>query len=45
MTSMAKEAVRKVAMKVFRDPTSATLDDAKKLALGFLLLADGKLPR
>lgn len=41
---MSKDAIRKVALKIFRDPTSATTDDARKLARSVLLLVDGKLP-
>lgn len=44
MTTLAKDAVRKVALKIFKDPTSATTDDAKKLARSILLLLDGRLP-
>ena len=42
---MSKDAARKVAMKVYRDVTSATSDDAKKLARAVLLLIDGRLPQ
>lgn len=45
MTSMAKDAIRKVAMKIAKDPTSATTDDAKKLARAVLMLIDGRLPQ
>lgn len=45
MTSYSKEAVRKIATKVYLDATSATTDDARKLARAILLLlGDGKLP-
>lgn len=42
---MAKQAIRKVAARVYRDPTSATTDDLKKLAAAWLLECDGKLPK
>jgi hypothetical protein len=42
---MSKDAIRKVALKIFRDGSSATSDDAKKLARAVLLLVDGKLPQ
>ena len=45
MTSLAKDAVRKTAMRIYKDPTSALTADAKKLAVAVLLLLDGKLPR
>lgn len=41
---MAKDAIRKVAARVHRDPTAASLDDLKKLAAYALLSIDGKLP-
>lgn len=41
---MAKDAVRKLALRVAKDPSAATLDDAKKLARAVLLLVDGRLP-
>lgn len=44
MTSLARDAVRKVAMRIYRDATSATTEDARKLAKALLLLIDGKLP-
>lgn len=42
---MGKDAARKIAMRVYRDVTSASTDDAKKLAAAVLLLVDGKLPK
>jgi hypothetical protein len=45
LTTIAKDAIRKTAMRIFKDPTSATTDDAKKLARSILLLVDGKLPQ
>jgi len=44
MTALAKDAVRKVAMRVAKDPTAATVDDARKMARALLLLIDGRLP-
>lgn len=44
MTAFSKDAVRKVATKVYLDATSATTEDARKLAKALLLLLDGKLP-
>ena len=45
VSPMSKDAARKIALKVFRDVTSATTDDARKLAAAVLMLVDGKLPR
>lgn len=45
MSPEAKEAVRKIALRVARDPTSASVDDARKLARAFLLATDGRLPQ
>lgn len=45
MTTIAKDAVRKIAMRVYRDKTSATSDDARKLAAAVLMLVDGKVPQ
>jgi hypothetical protein len=45
MTTYSKEAIRKTAMRVYRDKTAATLDDAAKMAAAILLLLDGKLPK
>jgi hypothetical protein len=45
MTSYSKDAIRKIATKVYADATSATTEDARKLARAILLLlGDGKLP-
>jgi hypothetical protein len=45
MTSFSKDMIRKLATKIHKDPTSATTEDAKKLARSILLLMDGKLPQ
>jgi len=45
MTTIAKDAIRKLAMKIAKDPTSATVDDARKLARAILMLVDGRLPQ
>lgn len=45
MSPDGKESLRKVALRVARDPLRATLDDVRKLSRGVLLLVDGKLPR
>lgn len=45
MTTIAKDAVRKVALRVFKDKTSATSEDARKLAAAVLMLVDGRLPQ
>ena len=42
---MAKDVIRKLAARVHRDPTSANVEDAKKLAAAVLMLVDGRLPR
>jgi len=44
MTALAKDAIRKVATKIYKDGTAATLDDTKKLARAVLILLDGRLP-
>jgi len=41
---MAKDIARKVALKIYKDPTSAGIEDVKKLARIVLLLVDGRLP-
>lgn len=40
-----REAIRKIALRVAKDPTTATVEDARKLARAWLLQTDGKLPR
>lgn len=42
---MAKDAVRKIALRVAKDPAAATLDDVRKLSRAVLLLVDGRLPQ
>lgn len=44
MTKFASDVIRKLARRVHEDPTSATVDDAKKLARALILLTEGKLP-
>lgn len=44
MTTIAREAIRKLALRVSKDPTSASVDDARKLARAFLLLTEGRIP-
>lgn len=44
VSPMAKQAIRKVAARVHRDPQKATLDDIRKLARAWLLEVDGRLP-
>jgi hypothetical protein len=43
MNSTTREAIRKVAKKIHADVTSATSEDAKKLARAVLLLLGEKL--
>lgn len=45
MSPEGKNAVRKIAARVFRDPTAASVDDARKLSAALLMLIDGKLPK
>lgn len=45
MSSLARAALAKVAHRVFRDPTSVSMDDVKKMAAGILLLLEGKVPK
>jgi hypothetical protein len=40
-----KEALRKIALRVAKEPLRATLDDVRKLSRGVLMLVDGRLPR
>lgn len=42
---MAKDVVRKHAMKLYKNPTAATVDDVRKLVKAVLLLVDGRLPQ
>ena len=44
MSPEGKAAIRKVAARVHRDPTSGTVEDLRKLAAFALLIVDGKLP-
>ena len=41
----SKDAIRKVALRVAKEPMRASLDDVRKLARGVLMLVDGRLPR
>lgn len=41
---MAKDVVRKLAARMHKDPTAATVDDVRKLAAAVLMLVDGRLP-
>ena len=45
MTTYSKDAMRKIALKIYKDATSATTEDAKKLAKAWLLMLDGRLPQ
>lgn len=40
-----KESIRKIALRVAKDPMRATVDDVRKLSRGVLLLVDGRLPK
>ena len=44
MSPMAKDVIRKLAARIHRDPTAATIEDARKLAAAVLMLVDGRLP-
>lgn len=44
MSNGTKDAMRKLAMRIHKDPTSANVEDARKLARAVLILVDGKLP-
>jgi len=44
LSPMAKRALAKVAARVYRDPLKATVDEIEKLAAGWCLEVDGKLP-
>lgn len=41
---MSKDALRKVALKLYKNRSAATLDDIDKLVRGVLMLVDGRLP-
>jgi hypothetical protein len=45
LSSLARAALAKVAHRIYRDPTSFTMDDVKKMAAGLILLLEGKLPK
>lgn len=45
MSPEGKNAVRKIAARVWKDPTAANVSDAKKMAAALLLLFDGRLPK
>jgi hypothetical protein len=45
MSSLARAALAKVAHRIYRDPTSFTMDDVKKMAAGLILLLEGRLPK
>lgn len=44
MTALARDAMRKVALRVYKDATAASVEDARKMAKALLLLIDGRLP-
>lgn len=44
MSPAAQHVVAKLAARVAKDPTSATVEDARKLARAVLLLTTGKVP-
>ena len=44
MSPEAKHYVLKLAQRVVKDPTSATVDDVRKLAKAWVLLVTGKAP-
>lgn len=45
ISKTARDYIRQTAMRVHRDPTAATLQDAKKMAAALLMLLDGRLPQ
>ncbi len=45
MTRYGNEAINKLAHRLYKDPTSATTDDLKKLVRAWLLASEGKLPK
>jgi hypothetical protein len=44
VSGLARDVMRKLALRILKDPTSANVDDARKLARAILILVDGKLP-
>lgn len=44
MSSVARRALAVLARRIHADPTCATVEDAKKLARGLLILLEGRLP-
>jgi hypothetical protein len=45
MSPIAKDAVRRHALRLHADPGKATLDDVRKLVNAVLMLVDGTLPK
>jgi hypothetical protein len=45
MSPMAKDVIRRHALKLHADPTRATMDDVRKLVAAVLMLVDGTLPK
>lgn len=45
MSPGMKEAISQIAHRVVRNPTSATLDDVRKLARAWLIQTEGGLPK
>lgn len=44
MSPVSREAIRKIAARLHRDPQTATIDEIRKLAAGWLLRIDGEVP-
>lgn len=44
MSPMSKDILRRLALRLYKDPTAASIDDVRKLVAGVLMLVDGKLP-
>ena len=44
MTRFGNEIITKLCHRLFKDPTSATMDDVQKIVRGWLLASEGRLP-
>lgn len=45
MSGLARAALAKLAHRILKDPTAGNVEDLKKLAAGFLMLVEGKVPK
>lgn len=45
MTRFANDIITKLCRRLYKDPTSATTDDVKKIVRAWLMASEGKLPQ